>query len=286
MNTLKPTDHFRSPSNSGRRGFTLIELLVVIAIIAILAGMLLPTLAKAKAKTQGIFCMNNLRQVMIAWRMYAEDNNGLFVQNEDNADGGWIRGWLNYQGTPDNTNINYLIRPPDAKLGRYTQNPMVFKCPADKSKSRGKTGPPRVRSISMSQAIGPNRNGNADNPNRGGWLPHPPYKVYIKDSDIVNPAPSLLWVMIDESPDSINDGGFAVTIINESTWASARWIDTPASYHNNACGFSFADGHSEIKKWVSADRIPKEKYVSDSVNQIPCPRSPGYLWVSDRTSAR
>jgi len=101
-------------------GFTLIELLVVIAIIAILASILLPVLAKAKTRTQVTYCMNNLRQVMLAWKMYPDDNNGWFPPNEDNSYGGWVRGDMDYKGSTDNTNILYLIDPLYAKLGPYT----------------------------------------------------------------------------------------------------------------------------------------------------------------------
>jgi len=265
--------------NPTTNGFTLIELLVVIAIIAILASMLLPALSHAKSKTQGIYCMNNLRQVTLAWKLYADDNR-LFPPNEDNQTGGWIRGWLDYSGSTDNTNVLYLTVSTYAKLGPYTRSPKVYKCPADASCSRGRIGEPRVRSISMSQAIGPDRN-NTGNPPRGQWLPSPTFKVYLKESDVVNPAPVNLWVMIDEHPDSINDGGFAVQMPRTTT--DTRWVDVPAKYHNNACGFSFADGHAEIHKWLRPGVIPNVKYQVIS-GQIVSVGNPDVLWVAKRTS--
>jgi len=261
-------------------GFTLIELLVVIAIIAILAAMLLPVLAKAKTRTQGTYCMNNLRQIMLAWKMYPDDNSGWLVPNEDNATGGWIRGWLNYSGSTDNTNIQYLVNPLYAKLGNYTKSPKVYRCPADRSCTFGRRGDERVRSIAMSQAVGPDNN-NKD-AGRGQWLPHPPFRVYTKETSITAPAPALLWVMIDEHPDSINDGGFAVAM--PTTAAATRWVDVPAKYHNNACGFSFADGHSEIHKWIRAGAIPAVTYVGLS-SVINTPSNPDVLWIATRTSA-
>ncbi len=281
-----PSWRKRLPSRAGRSvprlGFTLIELLVVIAIIAILASILLPVLAKAKTRAQSTYCLNNLRQIVIAWKMYPDDNNGWFPPNEDNQFGGWVRGELDYSGSTDNTNILYLLDPRFAKLGPYTKSPGVYKCPADQSRTFGRRGDPRVRSISMSQAIGPDRN-NTDKAPRGQWLPHPPYRVYIKDGQLTDPPPSLLWIMTDEHPDSINDGGFAVQMPASET--GTQWIDVPAKYHNNACGFAFADGHSEIHKWLRPGAIPPVTYVQLS-GLINSARNPDVIWIARRTSAR
>lgn len=261
-------------------GFTLIELLVVIAIIAILASMLLPVLSKAKTKTQGIYCLNNLRQITVAWKMYTDDSRGLFPPNEDNQTGGWVRGWLDYNNSTDNTNVQFLINPQYARLGPYTKAPAVYKCPADQSRTRGRIGDARVRSIAMNQAIGPDMAGTS-RPPRGQWLPAPPFKVYIKESDCTEPAPVNLWVMVDEHPDSINDGGFGVQMPRTGT--DTRWVDVPAKYHNNACGFSFADGHAEIHKWLRPNSIPNVTYVGLS-GVLNTPSNPDVLWLAKRTS--
>src|SRR5438093_7828169 len=266
-------------------GFTLIELLVVIAIIAILAALLLPALTKARCRAQSTHCMNNLRQVVVAWKMYPDDNGGWIAPNEDNAQtfGGWIRGGLDYnRANTDNTNIQFLINPLYARLGPYTKSPGIYKCPSDASKSGGKVGDPRVRSISMSQAIGPDRN-NKDQNNRGRWLPHPPYRVYMKEVHMTDPGPAMLWVMIDEHPDSINDGGFAVAM--PPTPTATQWVDVPAKYHCNSCGFAFADGHSEIHKWLVPRAIPDVTYQGMS-GTFPFAGNPDVLWAARRTSAR
>ena len=276
------------------RGFTLIELLVVIAIIAILAALLLPSLTRAKLKAQGVQCMNNHRQLAIAWRMYTEDSADKLlyasatVTSLSTWDSTWPYTWCT--GKMDFNAGNASNWDPNVDIYKSPMWPYcgkslgIWRCPADRSfLTVGGVRKPRIRTMAMNAYLG----GFGGQPIGTGNMTA--YTLYLKYSDLVRPGADRIYVFVDEREDAINWGNaiFDMTGYSPTNPNLYRFLDIPAGYHGNAGGFSFADGHSELKKWRDSRTMPPVSdgsVIFDGSTPRSSPGNADIAWMQDKTT--
>jgi len=270
--------------------FTLIELLVVIAIIAILAALLLPALGRAKLKAQGVQCMNNHRQLAFAWRLYTEDNQDLLLYASSKPANtfdpyNWCNGRIDFD--PANaSNWDPTVDIMKSPMWPYCgKNLGIWKCPADRSAVVvGGVRKARIRTMAMNAYMG----GFSGQSYSLGSMPN--YKIYMKYSELANPGAVKVFLLIDEREDAINYGNFLTDMTGYSPNApnSYALLDLPASYHGNAGGLSFADGHSEIHRWRDSRTMPNLNtsggVIFDGNTSIPSPGNKDVAWLQDHTT--
>ncbi|MBA4147991.1 MAG: type II secretion system protein [Verrucomicrobia bacterium] len=277
-------DFVRRGPNHGCKGFTLIELLLVIAVIVILASLLFPALSRAKNRGEQISCFGNARQLGLAWIMYADENADRLVSNfgateilqrvAQGEKGNWADSVLNWELDFGNTN---LALNTEAALGRYLGgSPRLFKCPSDRvvsSLQRSAGWTERSRSYSMNAMVG-----DAGEFTQGGAnVNNPYYHQFLKLSEFK--STSSIFVFIEEHPDSINDGYF----LNRAN--KLEWHDLPASWHNGSANLTFADGHTESRRWINdITRRPAQPDGANLPLTLSYADSADFKWIIQRTS--
>jgi prepilin-type N-terminal cleavage/methylation domain-containing protein len=273
----------KSSRTPKQRAFTLPELLICILILAFAGILLTSAFARPGPSIKAWQCMNNLRQLTAAWKTYAYDNNDTLVAAQSGMAGRplWVTGIMDYSlGNVSNIDTNQdIVKSPLWKYCGTQAN--LFRCPSDPSVFRRAGIPlPRVRSYSMGGQFG-----------TGEWLDQnfnqnqKVWRTYAKAAEIVIPAKTFIF--LDEHPDSINDSAFQIACTGADSPASARIIDYPASYHDNgSCCFSFADGRSEMHKWIGRTIKPPIGSPSIQLNVNAGESWVDIQWIAQNTTVR
>ncbi len=295
MKLLRNKEKASAGSLAVRCGFTLIELLTVITIIAVLAAILLPALSTARDRAQGVFCMNNTRQLTLAWLVYADDHNGRLPYNlvmtatSARTNINWVNNVMTWDLSSDNTNLATIT---EASLGPFVSGvTSIYHDPADRALSAVQQAAgwtQRIRSYSMNMMMGDAGPASATGENSN----NPGYRQFFKLEQI--PHASDIFVFLDEHPDSIDDGYFLNRDMAESVGASdygstsVKWLDLPASYHNRSTAFSFADGHALLHRWLKASTIrPPLAHAAQlpiTIPATPAGENADFNWLMDHMS--
>jgi len=290
---IKATFWLRKPPHgaTARAAFTLIELLTVIVIVGVLAAILLPALSQARERSRGVACLNNTRQLTLAWQLYADDHDGVLPYNLSLASTSlqtnlnWVNGVLTWDLSPDNTNPATITQ---ASLGPYVIGvTAIYHCPSDQALSPAQQAAgwsQRIRSYSMNGMVG-----NAGAFSLTGYnLNNPGYRQFFKLEQILSPG--QIFVFLDEHPDSIRDGCFldrdpaaATGTYGASGVFSEEWQRLPASFHNHAATFSFADGHALLHPWQQASTVAPDVAGAVSLPMLlpttPASAAADFEWV-------
>jgi prepilin-type processing-associated H-X9-DG protein len=271
-------------TNTGKSAFTRLDLLAMIAVLGLGALVALPSLAAIAHDANADLCQNNQKQIMRALHLYAADNGDYLPYNVDDSG---PSEWISAKATgPDSTNRAKLFDPKYNMIANYLDPANnVFRCPADTSVyTNGTSIVPKVRSVSMNQAVGTQWNSPGRRPVDGPWLDgnhshiaNSVWRCYGRLADVVNPRPAGLFILLDEDPQSINDASYAgIGPARPGVAQTFRWLDLPAKYHDNGASFAFADGHSETRKWLS---------LPGTMTPASAPGTNDLLWIADHTSA-
>jgi prepilin-type processing-associated H-X9-DG protein len=251
----------------------LMELLVVVAIIAVLAGLLLPAIGRAKNSASVTTCMNNLRQLQLAWTMYADDNDGKLVPNKfvignpHSSRFSWVQGRLDYDPkNPVNTDDAAFLDPKLSAFAPYISNTKIYRCPSDHSTVNvDGSDRNRVRSYGMNWGLASEKTRDI--------------RVVRKYSEITSPPPASMFVFIDQHPDYMSDPHFHMLL---DKGAAAAFADVPASRHNGSGALTFADGHAERKKWTDVRTRPEVKLMGHGYLATRSSFNADIAWLQER----